>query len=215
MKSPLLFSLYILYTDYIMKLSNKFTLTRILLSPAFFILYFLPIWTNGLFAKVSVVIAIPLLCFMEFTDFLDGFFARRNNEVSDFGKLFDPFADVVVHMGTFVCFMFSMKTDLSYMKPYLFILILYREMTMNFIRMVAVKKGTAIAARKGGKFKTVMYVVSGFFALFLETLVRFGAQPEFFGTLQNVSLILFIICVLCSYVSFIDYLVHFGKLLKE
>ena len=198
-----------------MKLSNKFTLTRILLSPVFFILYFLPIWTNGLFAKASVMIAIPLLCFMEFTDFLDGFFARRNNEVSDFGKLFDPFADVVVHMGTFVCFMFSMKAELSYMKPYLFILILYREMTMNFIRMVAVKKGTAIAARKGGKFKTVMYVASGFFALFLETLVRFGIEPANFATLKTVSLILFIICVVCSYVSFIDYLIHFGKLLKE
>ena len=198
-----------------MKLSNKFTLTRILLSPVFFILYFLPIWTGGFFAKESVIIAIPLLCFMEFTDFLDGFFARKNNEVSDFGKLFDPFADVVVHMGTFVCFMFSLKTGLSYMKPYLFILILYREMTMNFIRMVAVKKGTAIAARKGGKLKTVMYVASGFFALFLETLVRFGLEPADFAALQNISLVMFIICVLCSYISFIDYMIHFGKLLRS
>ena len=198
-----------------MKLSNKFTLTRILLSPVFFILYFLPIWTGGFFAKASVMIAIPLLCFMEFTDFLDGFFARKNNEVSDFGKLFDPFADVIVHMGTFVCFMFSYKAELSYMKPYLFILILYREMTMNFIRMVAVKKGTAIAARKGGKLKTVMYVASGFYALFLETLVRFGIELPNFATLQVVSLILFVICVVLSYVSFIDYLIHFGKLLKE
>lgn len=152
---------------------------------------------------------------MEFTDFLDGFFARRNNEVSDFGKLFDPFADVIVHMGTFVCFMFSLKSGLSYMKPYLFILILYREMTMNFIRMVAVKKGTAIAARKGGKFKTVMYVVSGFFALFLESLVRFGVEVESLANLQLLSFVLFVICVICSYVSFIDYLIHFGKLLKS
>ena len=215
LSNSLLFFLHLFYTQFIMKLSNKFTLTRILLSPVFFILYFLPIWTNGLFAKASVLIAIPLLCFMEFTDFLDGFFARRNNEVSDFGKLFDPFADVVVHMGTFVCFMFSMKLELSYMKPYLFILILYREMTMNFIRMVAVKKGVAIAARKGGKFKTVMYVASGFYALFLESMIRFGIELSSFAALQNVSLVLFIICVVCSYVSFIDYLIHFGKLLKS
>lgn len=198
-----------------MKLSNKFTLTRILLSPVFFILYFLPIWTGGFFAKSSILVAIPLLCFMEFTDFLDGFFARRNNEVSDFGKLFDPFADVVVHLGTFLCFMFSFDPKISYMKPFLFILILYREMTMNFIRMVAVKKGTAIAARKGGKFKTVMYVVSGFFALFLETLVRLEIRPDYFPALQTASLILFVICVVCSYISFIDYLIHFGKLLKS
>ena len=82
---------------------------------------------------------------------------------------------------------------------------------MLFRSMVAVKKGTAIAARKGGKFKTVMYVASGFFALFLETLIRLEKVPENFSVLQNVSLVLFIICVLCSYISFIDYIVHFGK----
>lgn len=198
-----------------MKLSNKFTLTRILLSPVFFLLYFVPIWTNGFFARQSIIIAIPLLAFMEFTDFLDGFYARKNNEVSDFGKLFDPFADVTLHLGTFLCFMFSIKTGNSYMKPLIYILVLYREMTMNFIRMVAVKKGTAIAARKGGKFKTVMYVFSGFYALFLEGLIRIDMVPECFGLLKNISLGLFIVCVICSYVSFADYLIHFGKLLKE
>jgi len=198
-----------------MKLSNKFTLARIVLSPVFFLLYFVPIWTNGLFAKPSVLIAIPLLAFMEFTDYLDGHYARKNNEVSDFGKLFDPFADVTVHLATFLCFMFSVNSEISYMKPFIFILILYREMTMNFIRMVAVKKGTAIAARKGGKLKTVMYVASGFYALFLETLVRCNLVPSCFATLQIVSLVLFVICVVLSYISFIDYLIHFGKLLKE
>ena len=47
-----------------MKLSNKFTLSRILLSPVFFILYVLPIWT-GKFSELSVAIAIPMLAFME------------------------------------------------------------------------------------------------------------------------------------------------------
>ena len=197
-----------------MKLSNKFTLSRIVLSPVFFLLYFIPIWTNGAFAIPSVCIAIPLLAFMEFTDYLDGHYARKHNEVSDFGKLFDPFADVMVHLATFLCFMSSIS-GVGYMKPILFILILYREMTMNFIRMVAAKKGTAIAARKGGKFKTVMYVVSGFYALFLETLLRFGLELECFGVLRLVSLVLFLICVICSYASFIDYVVHFGKMLKD
>lgn len=169
-----------------------------------------------MFAAPSVCIAIPLLIFMEFTDYLDGHYARKHNEVSDFGKLFDPFADVMVHLATFLCFMSSVS-GVGYMKPAIFILILYREMTMNFIRMVAAKKGTAIAARKGGKFKTVMYVVSGFFALFLETLLRFGVDATLpvFGVLRIVSLVLFIICVICSYASFIDYIVHFGKMLKD
>jgi CDP-diacylglycerol--glycerol-3-phosphate 3-phosphatidyltransferase len=198
-----------------MKLSNKFTLSRILLSPLFIILYFLPIWTGKL-TNISILISIPLLAFMEFTDYLDGHFARKNNEVSDFGKLFDPFADVMVHLGTFCCFMFSYDSNVSgYVPTIIFIAILYREMTMNFLRMVAIKKGTAIAARKGGKFKTVMYVISGFYALFLETLVRTGNMPDCFGTLKIIATILFIFCFICSYASFIDYIVHFGKLFKS
>lgn len=199
-----------------MKLSNKFTFSRMILSPVFFLLYFLPIWTkNDKLAAISVFLYIPLLAFMEFTDFLDGHYARKHNEVSDFGKLFDPFADVMVHLATFLCFMFSYGDYGHYMYPVIFILILYREMSQNFLRMVAASKGTAIAARKGGKIKTVGYVISGFYALFLESLVRLDIVPACFDTLKIISLVLFILCLIACYASFIDYLIHFGKLLKQ
>ena len=197
-----------------MKLSNKFTLTRIIYAPIFFLLYFIPIWT-GKFAALSLIIALPCLIFAEFTDYLDGHYARKMNEVSDFGKLFDPFADVILHLTTFVCFMQSYKPGNSYHPVYILLLIMLREFSQNFLRMVAAKKGTAIAARKGGKFKTVMYVVSEFYALFLELLIRLDAVPSCFNTLKIVSLALFIICVICSYASFIDYLINFGPVLKE
>ena len=196
-----------------MKTSNKFTLTRIIFAPVFFILYFIPIWTGG-FTKVSLLVAIPLLCFAEFTDFLDGHYARKHNEVSDFGKIFDPFADVILHMTTFACLMFSVEQGLGYTPRFVFILILYREMGQTFLRMVAAKQGIAIAARKGGKIKTVMYVVSGFYALFLETLVRLDCVPDCFGALKIAALVLFLISLILSYSSFIDYLVHFGKNLR-
>ena len=197
-----------------MKTSNGFTLTRILFAPIFFILYFIPLWT-GAFTKLSLLIAIPLLCFAEFTDFLDGHYARKHNEVSDFGKIFDPFADVILHMTTFVCLMFSAGTIGGYTPRFVFIMIMYREMSQTFLRMVAAKKGIAIAARKGGKIKTVSYVVSGFYALFLETLVRLDCIPECFGTLRIIAICLFILSLILSYVSFTDYLIHFGKTLKE
>ena len=197
-----------------MKTSNGFTLTRILFAPIFFILYFIPLWT-GAFIKLSLLIAIPLLCFAEFTDFLDGHYARKHNEVSDFGKIFDPFADVILHMTTFVCLMFSAGTIGGYTPRFVFIMIMYREMSQTFLRMVAAKKGIAIAARKGGKIKTVSYVVSGFYALFLETLVRLDCIPECFGTLRIIAICLFILSLILSYVSFTDYLIHFGKTLKE
>ncbi|MCR5063162.1 MAG: CDP-diacylglycerol--glycerol-3-phosphate 3-phosphatidyltransferase [Treponema sp.] len=197
-----------------MHLSNKFTLTRIVFAPIFFLLYFLPIWT-GKFAFASVCIIIPCLIFAEFTDYLDGHYARKHNEVSDFGKLFDPFADVILHLTTFVCFVKSYNPEISYTPLAILLFIMLREFSQNFLRMVAAKQGVAIAARKGGKFKTVMYIVSEFYALLLETLVRTNNVPDFFPTLKIISLVLFIICVICSYASFIDYLIHFGKMLKD
>ena len=197
-----------------MKLSNKFTFTRIIFAPIFFLLYFIPIWT-GCGTKVSLLIAIPCLVFAEFTDYLDGHYARKHNEVSDFGKLFDPFADVVLHLTGFVCLMHSVKADVSYMPVYFFVLIMLREFSQNFLRMVAAKQGTAIAARKGGKLKTVVYIAAEFYGILLELLVRLDFAPEYFGALKTGSYIFFALCVILSYASFIDYLVRFGKILKD
>lgn len=196
-----------------MKLSNRFTLTRVIFAPVLFLLYFIPIWT-GCFAKTSIIILIPGLIFAELTDYFDGHYARKHQEVSDFGKLFDPFADVVLHLTSFACFLRSYNQGLSYIPIFAFILIMIREYSQNFLRMIACKQGIAIAARKGGKFKTVMYVVAEFYALFLEGLVRFDLVPSFFGGMQIAAVVLFIICVICSYASFADYLITFGKKLE-
>ena len=200
-----------------MKTSNKFTLTRIILAPVFFILFFLPEWLHlpagSAGAVLSVCILIPLLAFAEFTDFLDGHFARKHNEVSDFGKMFDPFADVFLHLSIFTCFVFA-----GYMPPVFYILILYREFSQNFLRMVAAKQGTAIAARKGGKLKTVMYVAACFVSLAQVALVRSNLAELWqlnMDAFYKAGLCLYALCVVLSYISFIDYLRHFGKVLRD
>ena len=171
---------------------------------------------------------IPLLACMEFTDFLDGFFARKNREVSDFGKMFDPFADVIVHLTTFTCFMYSFAASVkSYLPVWIFVLILYREFSQNFLRMVAAKQGTAIAARKGGKLKTVFYVASGFVCLIPECALRFyAAKGGSVGAVvlsvvqhteawKNAALGMFVASLALCYISFVDYLVHFKSVLKD
>lgn len=155
---------------------------------------------------------IPLLGFMEFTDFLDGFYARKTNAVSDFGKVFDPFADVFLHITTLCSFTFT-----GYFNPICLILILYREFTMNFIRMVASKKGVAIAARKGGKLKTCCYILTGFIMLLVECALRIG--HPFTGNVRSAFDITITImswlCVVLAYISFADYLKSFADILKE
>lgn len=199
-----------------MKTSNKYTLSRALFAPIFFLLYYIPIWTRS-FSKVSAFIMIPLLIIFEITDYLDGHYARKHNEVSDFGKLFDPFADVILNLTVFFCGLTSFDTDLNrYMPLVILIMILYREFSMTFLRMISISKGVAIAARKGGKFKTVFYITSGFFMLACESALRLGFDlSPFFGIIKIVSTVLFAICLLLSYVSFIDYIVHFAAVLKK
>lgn len=154
----------------------------------------------------------PLLAFAEFTDYLDGHYARKRNEVSDFGKLFDPFADVFLHISVLATFSVLGKFNFAFL-----ILIIWREFTMNFLRMVATKKGVAIGARKGGKLKTCTYILTGFVLLLVESALRIGIEisPSALSVINVVTNVLGILCVLLAYISFIDYLKNFGKFLKE
>lgn len=204
-----------------MKVSNKYTFLRMILAPVWFALFYIPelfkFKTGSVANIVFSVVLIAMLGFMEFTDFLDGYFARKKNEVSDFGKLFDPFADVILHMTTFATFTTFRFMDKSLCPLVIFILVFYREFSMNFLRMVAAKQGTAIAAKKGGKLKTVMYVVAGFFSLVIVSASRCGLVELWnlpVEVLRYVGYGIYGFCALLSYISFIDYLISFKSVLK-
>lgn len=211
-----------------MKISNKFTLARLIFAPIFFILYNLPIWTNNkILAFISAALMIPSLIIMELTDYWDGHYARKYNEVSDLGKLFDPFADVMLNLTVFISAMHSFDSNMgAYMPVWIFVLIMYREFCQNFLRLLSIRQGVAIAARKSGKVKTVFYIISGFFMLAAECFIRFGF-PQIFATYLNIDVTqfypyaklviqtLYVVCLILSYTSFIDYLKNFGSVFKE
>ncbi|MCR5401314.1 MAG: CDP-alcohol phosphatidyltransferase family protein [Treponema sp.] len=201
-----------------MKLSNKFTTMRLAFAPVFFIIYNLPIWFSNfscspMLAKITACMMIPLLAFFELTDYFDGHYARKNNEVSDFGKIYDPFADVMLNLSIFLSATRSVSGK-GFAPILLFALLFYREFGMTFLRMVALSKGTAIAARKGGKFKTVFYITTGFFMLLLESLLRFEFQIPSLEIFRLVAICLMGICVLLSYISFFDYIRTFASVFK-
>jgi len=203
-----------------MTVSNRFTLSRALFAPIFYLIFNLPVWTGSyVLAVISACIMIPSLAVVEVTDYWDGHYARKYNEVSDFGKLFDPFADVILNLTVFLC-----AVEAGYMPFVLFILIFYREFSQSFLRMIASKKGIAIAARMGGKLKTVFYIITGFFFLTLESYKRlefhFPSDYQFIDNIIRSSLlwstrVLFVVCVLLSWLSFIDYIKSFYKLIKD
>jgi CDP-diacylglycerol--glycerol-3-phosphate 3-phosphatidyltransferase len=95
-----------------MTAADKVTSIRIVLAPVFFVVYMLPVfnppfslsWTlfsaGGVeyFSKFQWTVPVLWLIFIvsEITDLIDGKLARGRNEVSDFGKFYDPFADTLV-----------------------------------------------------------------------------------------------------------------------
>ncbi|MGP1414976.1 MAG: CDP-diacylglycerol--glycerol-3-phosphate 3-phosphatidyltransferase [Treponema sp.] len=189
-----------------MQLANFFTASRIVLAPIFFVVYFLPNYFN-ISPKITLVILIPLFAYMQFTDFLDGYVARKYNMVSDFGKLFDPFADVLANMAVLFCFTLD-----GLIPSIFFLIILYREVSIVFVRMLAVKKGLVIGAKMLGKIKTVLYITVGGVSIFIKLCMVYS----FFGknitaTLIAFNLVLYSLAVVFSILSFYFYLMDYKK----
>ncbi len=182
--------------------ANALTSLRLVLSPVFFFFAFLPVWTSGGFAILSTVVLWILFVFIEVSDVLDGMVARSQGIVSDVGKLLDPFADVVSRLTYFVVF-----AAFSVMPVWMFLLILYREVGIIFVRMMMIRDGVALAARAGGKTKAVMYAVSAGLALLMLMHARLSVFHGLMPALPWIVLGAFALSVLLSWASFIDYLV--------
>ena len=184
--------------------ADKITMVRVVLSPVFFLVYYIPTVVTGAgwLERVSVYILVPLFIVMELTDS-----ARKLGEVSDFGKLFDPFGDVLTHLVMMLCFVVD-----GYMPPYLYVVVLMREYGMLFMRMLLVRQGVAMGARKGGKFKTVLYVAGCALSLGLESCTRLGVWEEVPGRLVAACGWLYGAGALAAVASFADYLVQYRKI---
>ncbi|HWR11894.1 MAG TPA: CDP-diacylglycerol--glycerol-3-phosphate 3-phosphatidyltransferase [Rectinemataceae bacterium] len=186
--------------------ADKVTLSRIILAPLFFILYRYPLLPS----LPTIILLWILFGLMEISDFVDGKIARASNEVSNFGKLFDPFADVLARITYFICFAFS-----GVMPLWVFLIILYREYSISFLRMMLSSKGIAMGARPGGKLKAGLYMTSGMLALFLVSFERLSILAKLIPALKIIVLAAFIGAGLLSILSFIDYLIQYRKLMGQ
>ncbi len=185
-----------------MNIANAITSLRLYLSPLFFVLAFLPYWMPGRFVVVTTALLWALFVIIELSDLFDGMVARRQKIVSDLGKLLDPFADVVSRLTYFVVFAFF-----GIMPVWMFVLILYREVGIIFVRMMMMKDGVALAARKGGKLKAVMYAVSASLGLLMLMHMRMDNLSVLMSFLRPVTLGAFGVAVFLSWASMTDYLI--------
>lgn len=178
------------------------------MAPLFFAFFFFG-EALGLGGGAVAIILWLLFAMIEISDFLDGKAARSAGTVSAFGKLFDPFADVIARITYFVCFAFS-----GIMPLWVLLVILYREFGILFLRMLLAERGVAMGARPGGKLKAVIYMVAGGSSLLLWSAARLpflaGGEPW----LSPLVLALYILAALLSIGSFLDYVIQFRKIVK-
>lgn len=144
-----------------MNLPNKLTMARVFLVPVFMIFAGLGTYGANTFAREYYLIAGVVFAVASFTDFLDGYLARKNNLVTDFGKFMDPLAD---KMLTTAAFLYMMRDGVCH--PVVLAIILFREFAVAGVRMNAASQGTVIAANMWGKVKTVLQMLTIIFYYF-------------------------------------------------
>lgn len=157
-----------------MNTPNKITLSRLLLIPIivfFYLAEFVP------YGRLVATIVFIVACL---TDFLDGYLARKNNQVTTLGKFFDSIADKVLIMtGLLLICAGEINGTMPVVYPswlglVCVVVILAREFIVSALRQVAAAKGTVLAADMGGKIKaTMQYVVVSLymFLAFFETSI--------------------------------------------
>ena len=133
-----------------MTTASKITLLRVAFIPVYMVLMYLSGGQSGLWMWIGLAVFI----IASLTDFVDGQIARKYNQVSDFGKFLDPLADKLLVIAAMAMF-----CEWGMLPAWAFMLILTREFAVTGLRLVAVGKGTVIAAGWSGKVKTASTMV--------------------------------------------------------
>lgn len=153
-----------------MNLPNKLTLLRIVLVPVLALVWLFPyeqfnisfMSLNFEFVTVSYlnIIVLAIFAIASFTDFLDGYLARKNNLVTTFGKFADPIADKLL-----VDMMLIILAYKNMIPLVCCIIMILRDLIVDGCRMVAAQRGVVVSAGLLGKLKTVLQMFTIIFVL--------------------------------------------------
>lgn len=169
-----------------MNLPNKLTVLRVIMVP-FFVFFML--W-DGL-GETGKYIAVVLFILASMTDWLDGYLARKDHLVTDFGKFMDPIADKLLVCSALICLV-----EKQLLAGWIVIIIIGREFIISGFRLVASDKGVVIAASYWGKFKTVSQML-----MVILLILDLG------GVFQVIAQVLVWVALALTVISLIDYLV--------
>lgn len=156
-------------------LANKITIFRIVLIPFFLLLAY----TGHRYAALAVFVLASL------SDFLDGYIARRYNQISNFGKFMDPLADKVLVMAAMCYFV-----EIGRMPGWALAVVLLREFGVSGLRLIAVEQRRVIAAGKSGKIKTAATMICLCLMLFFPAPGIGDSAPDFIAHISTAIILL-------------------------
>ena len=133
-----------------MTTASKITLSRVLMIPVYLVTMYLSHGQAGLWMYLSLAIFVVA----SLTDFVDGYIARHYNQVTDFGKFLDPLADKLLTIAAMCIY-----CEWGMFPAWALMIVLTREFAVTGLRLIAVQKGTVIAAGWSGKVKTASTMV--------------------------------------------------------
>lgn len=189
-----------------MNLPNLITLSRIPILFGIVALLYLPF-------KGASSLAFILFVIGALSDWADGFVARKQGLVSNFGKLMDALTDKVFMVGLFISLLAAGILP-AWTLP-LLLLILTREFLITGLRLVAASSGIVLAAEKSGKHKTVSQIVAAILLMLAEAVRQDFPQalPSGFGdTLYVTGLVFFVIATLLTVSSGTLYMVKYWSI---
>ena len=149
------------------------TVLRILLT----VIFIFSLHQDGLEAKLLALLAFTLAVL---SDYLDGYYARKLNLITAFGKIMDPIADKLLMLSAF--FIFS---TMHIIAGWMFIVICAREVIVTGLRLAAIPRGITLAAEKAGKVKTVLQIVAVYLIIILIILAQCYVNARWYGALMS------------------------------
>lgn len=189
-----------------MNLPNLLTLSRIPLM--FFIVWLMRCEATGAASGAFILFVIAGL-----TDWADGYVARKQGLVSNFGILMDALTDKILMLGLMIALV-----DIGQVHIFLVLLILGREFMITGMRLVAATKGVVVSAESSGKQKTVTQILAVGAFLLEDVVVKDLGVSEGDWTLQAANGLhwlgagLFILCVFMTLYSGFKYFKKYGEL---
>ncbi|MBW2733531.1 MAG: CDP-diacylglycerol--glycerol-3-phosphate 3-phosphatidyltransferase [Deltaproteobacteria bacterium] len=182
-------------------LPNILTMLRVALIPA--VLVFID---NE--SALRCFIACLLYGVSAFTDFLDGYLARRSQQVTLLGKFLDPLADKILVMATLVWMVPMGRID-----AWVVVLLLAREFAVTGLRSIASSQGLVISARQWGKDKTALQMVGILCLIVHFRYPVFGT--DYYADFHQVGIYTIYISLVLSVFSAVEYLQLFANALRE